>query len=130
MHRAADIEPDATIGEFVDNILGVGHRTGEPAELGDDQGVAFAAGGEGFTQSGAVAVRPGESVVDLDLIVRERGMRSVRLRAATEQHIKSVAGSSNRPIDRPAKVLLDNSSITPAEFVPPFNVDILWVTGR
>jgi len=64
--RAADVEPDATVGEFVDDVAGVWHRAGEPVELGDDQGVAFAAGGECFAESGSFTVRPGEAVVDVD----------------------------------------------------------------
>jgi hypothetical protein len=39
--RAADVEPDATVSEFVDDVAGVWHRTGEAIEFGDDQGGAF-----------------------------------------------------------------------------------------
>jgi hypothetical protein len=38
---------------------------GEPVELGDDQGVAGAAGGEGLEQAGALAVGAGDAVVDV-----------------------------------------------------------------
>ncbi len=38
----------------------------EPVELGDDQGVAGAAGGEGIAQAGALAVGAGDAVVDVD----------------------------------------------------------------
>jgi len=64
--RAADVKPDATVGELVDDVAGVWHRAGEAVEFGDDQGVAFAAGGEGCSKSGAFAVRPGHAVVDVD----------------------------------------------------------------
>ena len=51
MDQAADVEPDATVGEFVNDVAGVWHRAGEPVEFRDDQGVAFPAGGEGFAES-------------------------------------------------------------------------------
>lgn len=66
------------VGEFVDDVAGVGYRAGEPVELGDDEAVAFAAGGEGFAQSRAVAVGASEAVVDIDpfLVHTERGKAS------------------------------------------------------
>jgi hypothetical protein len=69
MDRAADVEPDATVGEFIDDVAGVGHRAGEPVELGDDQAVAFPAGGEGFSESGAFTVGTGEAVVNVDALL-------------------------------------------------------------
>jgi len=48
VHRAAAVELDLPGGEFVGDGPGVGQGAGEPVELGDDEGVAGAAGGEGL----------------------------------------------------------------------------------
>jgi hypothetical protein len=43
-----------------------GRDPGEPVELGDDEGVAGAAGGERLAESGPVAAGAGKSMVDVD----------------------------------------------------------------
>ena len=45
---SADVESHTGGGKFVDDVAGVGDGTGEPVELGDDEGVAAPAGREGF----------------------------------------------------------------------------------
>ena len=50
---------------------GVGHRPGEPVELGHDEGVAGADGGQGLVQAGAVAVGAGQPVVEVDAVFRD-----------------------------------------------------------
>lgn len=44
----ADVELDSGRDEFVDDVAGVGHRPGEPIQLGDHQGVPGAARGKGL----------------------------------------------------------------------------------
>jgi hypothetical protein len=46
-----------------------GHRAGEPVEFGHGEGVAFADGGQGLVQAGAVAVGTGQPVVEVDAVV-------------------------------------------------------------
>jgi hypothetical protein len=53
-------------GEVGDDVAGVGQGAGEPVEFGDDEGVAVAAGGEGFTEPGTVPIGAGEAVFDVD----------------------------------------------------------------
>lgn len=48
VYRPADVELDSGRGEFVDDVAGVGHRPGEPIQLGDHQGVPGAARGKGL----------------------------------------------------------------------------------
>lgn len=57
---AADVESDAAGGEFVDDVAGVGDGSGEPVELGDDQGVAGSAGGQCLAKAGPGSVGAGE----------------------------------------------------------------------
>ena len=57
-------------GEVVDDVAGVGQRPGEAVELGDDERVTGAAGGQRLAQPGPVAVRAGEAVVDVDPLGR------------------------------------------------------------
>jgi len=59
VHRAAAVELDLPGGEFVGDGPGVGQGAGEPVELGDDEGVAGAAGAEGLVQPGAFAAGAG-----------------------------------------------------------------------
>jgi len=63
---SADVEPHTGGGELVDDVARVGHGAGQPIELGDDEGVALSAGGQGLAQPGAVAVGAGQSVVEVD----------------------------------------------------------------
>ena len=62
--------PDA-----LDNDLLINHlkklRAGEPVEFGDDEGVAFADGGEGLIEARAGAVGAGEPVVKVDALLRD-----------------------------------------------------------
>jgi hypothetical protein len=66
--------PRATRESMLD-LTGIGHRTGEPVELGHDQGIAGADGGQGLVQPGAVAAGAGQALVEVDPVVRdaERG---------------------------------------------------------
>lgn len=45
--RSADVQPHSAGDEFIDDVAGVGHGADESVKLGDDQGVAVAAGREG-----------------------------------------------------------------------------------
>jgi hypothetical protein len=56
-HRA-QLRPDASRDEGVADRAGVGHRAGEPVELGRHEGVAGADRGEGLVQAGPDAVVP------------------------------------------------------------------------
>ena len=64
-------------GEFVNDVARVGDGPGEPVELGHDERVAAAAGGERLAQPGSVAVRARQAVVDIDplRVHAERGER-------------------------------------------------------
>jgi hypothetical protein len=64
-------ELDVALGEVLDDVARVGQGTGEPVELGDHEGVAGPAGGEGLLESGAFAVPAGEAVVDVDQVVQD-----------------------------------------------------------
>ena len=68
---AAEAEADVLRGEFVDDVAGVGQRSGESVEFGDDEGVARAAGGQREPEAGSVAVGAGQAVVDVDAIVTD-----------------------------------------------------------
>jgi hypothetical protein len=68
VHGAAEVELDLAAGEIVDDVARVGQRAGEPVELGHDERVAGAAGGERLAQAGTVAVGAGEAVVDVDAL--------------------------------------------------------------
>jgi hypothetical protein len=68
---SAEAELDVPLGEVLDDVACVGQRAGEPVQLGDHQGVADPAGGEGLLESGALAVSSGEAVVDVDQVVRD-----------------------------------------------------------
>jgi len=49
--RRADVEPNIGCGELVGDVAHVapvGHGAGQPSELGDDEGVALSAGGQGL----------------------------------------------------------------------------------
>ena len=56
-------------------MAGVGDGAGEPVELGHDEGVAGADGGQGLVQAGAGAAGAGEALIEVDPVVRdaERG---------------------------------------------------------
>src|SRR5665811_1312062 len=64
--RPADVEFHFGGSELFDNVAGVGKGAGQVVELGDHEGVAAAAGGEGFAQSGSVPVPSGQAVIDVD----------------------------------------------------------------
>ena len=60
--RQADTAGDQGVAD----VAGVGDGPGEPAEFGDDQGVAGTHGREGVVESGPGAVGAGESLVEVD----------------------------------------------------------------
>jgi hypothetical protein len=55
---ATEAECDTLRRQFVSNLTRVPHRTREPIELGDDEGVAFPDGRERLAQSWSGAVEP------------------------------------------------------------------------
>jgi len=63
---AAEREPDAAGGELAEDAAGVGHGPGEPVELGADEGVSVADGGEGLVEAGPVPVAASDPVVEVD----------------------------------------------------------------
>src|ERR1700758_60491 len=67
-------QPDPAAGQVVTDGAGVGPRRGEPVELGHDQGVAFADGGQGLVQAGTATVGAGEAVVEGDAGVGGAGV--------------------------------------------------------
>jgi hypothetical protein len=56
-------------------VAGIGDGSGESVELGHNEGVAGADGGQGLVQAGAGAAGAGEALVEVDPVVRdaERG---------------------------------------------------------
>jgi hypothetical protein len=66
VHGAAEAEPDPPSRELVGDRPGVRQRPGEPVQFGDDQRVAFPAGGQCFPQTRSVAIAPGRPVIDVD----------------------------------------------------------------
>ena len=78
VHRAADVQLDPGLGEFLDDVAGVGQGPGEPVELRDDQGVAGPARCEGLAQPGPCPVGAGQTVVDID---------PIRLHAERDQRV-------------------------------------------
>ena len=61
--RSAEIEPNLPHSQLVLDCPRVGQRPGQPVELGDDQGVAFTASGQSFTQTWPLPVCAGKTVV-------------------------------------------------------------------
>jgi len=66
VQRFAEAETDLAGGQLFKDGAGIGQRAGQAVQLGDDQGVAFSAGGQGFAQAWSVAVGAGQAVVDVD----------------------------------------------------------------
>jgi len=75
VHRPAEREADAAGGKLAEDVQRVGHRAGEPVELGDGQGVALANGGQGLVEAGLRAPGTGEAPVEVDAVCgdAERG---------------------------------------------------------
>lgn len=65
----AEVQRDLLNGQARCDGGGVGHRTGEAVEFGDDECVAGTAGGNGLIQAGAVTGAPTESMVCVDPIL-------------------------------------------------------------
>jgi len=61
VHGTTPVQAHAASGELVDDVPGVGDGAGEPVELGDHEGAAGSAGGEGLAQAGALAVSAGDA---------------------------------------------------------------------
>jgi hypothetical protein len=53
-------------GELVGDGSGVRQRPGQPVELGDHQGVAFAASGQSFMQTWPLPVSAGQTVINVN----------------------------------------------------------------
>ena len=72
---AAEGQADAAGDEGVADVSGVGDGAGEPVELGDDEGVPGADGGERLVQAGPGPCGAGEGLVEVDPVRRdaERG---------------------------------------------------------
>ena len=66
--RAAEGEPDATVGELGEDGQGVGDGAGEAVEFGDGEGVAVADGGQGLVQAGPGPAGAGQSLVQVDAV--------------------------------------------------------------
>jgi hypothetical protein len=66
--RPAEHEADAAGGKLPEDVQRVGHRAGEPVQLGDGQGVALADGGQGLVEAGPGAAGAGEFLVDVDAV--------------------------------------------------------------
>jgi hypothetical protein len=73
VHRPAEIEPHLPHGQLVGDRPGIGQRPSQTVELGDDQGVAFAAGSQRFTQPWPLPVGAGQPAVNLDTVYTQRG---------------------------------------------------------
>lgn len=69
MDGAADVQSGAFGFEFVGDRPEVDGGTAEAVEFGDDEGAAFAAGGERFAQTGSVSVAAGVALVGVDPVV-------------------------------------------------------------
>src|SRR5664280_596205 len=63
VHRSTQVETNLPDCELVGDGSGVWQRPGKPVELGDHQGVAFTASGQGFTQTWPLPVCAGQPVV-------------------------------------------------------------------
>src|ERR1019366_492432 len=63
VHRSTQVETNLPDCELVGDGSGVWQRPGKPVELGDHQGVAFTASGQGFTQTWPLPVCAGQLVV-------------------------------------------------------------------
>jgi GNAT superfamily N-acetyltransferase len=75
--RAAEAELDLALGRVVEDLPRVRQRARQAIELGHDERVARATGGERLTQAGTVPVRPGQAAVDVGTVGchPERGHR-------------------------------------------------------
>lgn len=93
MHRAADVQLDPGLGEFLDDVAGVGQGLGEPVKFRDDQGVAGPARREGLLQPGPSPVGAGQTVVDID---------PIRLHAERDQRVALRGEFQAMPADREA----------------------------
>ena len=69
MDRAAEAELDVTLGQLIEDVAGVGQRSGEPVQLGHHEGVARSAGGEGQSETWTVAVGAGQAVVEVNAVI-------------------------------------------------------------
>ncbi len=65
VHRAAEAELHLPRGEVLDDGAGIGKRACQSFELGDEEGVASAAGSQRLTESRTFAVRARQPLVDV-----------------------------------------------------------------
>ena len=59
---------DLTSQELVGNLTSIGHRAGQPVELGHDERVAGAHGDKGLIETGPCASAPGQAVIGVDAL--------------------------------------------------------------
>lgn len=77
---SAEAEFDVALDEVLDDVACVGKGSDETVQLGDHEGVAGAAVGEGLLEPGAFTVSSGEAVVDVDQVMRDaEGLESCLL---------------------------------------------------
>lgn len=67
VNRPPDVELDVLRGQLVDDVLRVAERPREPIQLRDDEGVAVAAGSQGFAEPWSSSVRAGQPMVGMDV---------------------------------------------------------------
>ena len=71
VNAASDLEGDAAVDQVVADGSSVGDGAGQAVELGHDEGVAGANGGERLGKPGPVLVGAGESVIEVDAFTRD-----------------------------------------------------------
>jgi hypothetical protein len=64
--RPVHAQLHVSLGQFFEDVTGVRQRPREPVQFGDDEGVAGAAGGHRFAESGSVPVGAGQALVGVD----------------------------------------------------------------
>ena len=80
MDGSSDTQFHVLLGEFFDNVPGIGQGTRQPVELGDHEGISVPDGGQRLVQAGPVPVRAGQPVVGVDpLLGHTQGVELIAL---------------------------------------------------